>query len=207
MNYTNATDQQLRTIIHHDKDIPSSLLEGVVLEMIQRNLFKNIISFASKREFDNLTYMLHYLKLDYEDLKQIAHMEIIHIVPNFKPGKMSFKSFAVMCIAMRFGKLIRAQGQAKRRANIGTSDVDDLTEGIQTTLFQSSLNVEQYVINKITIENSWGALSEVEQKAVLLEQCGYKQLEIAQLLGYKRQANASKILTRAYAKLRKAMVA
>jgi RNA polymerase sigma factor (sigma-70 family) len=207
MRYELATNQQLNNIINHDKDIPTHLLGGLVLEMVKRRMWDKIINYSMNKAYRNAPYVMkHILKIDMEDLIQIAHIELIEIVKTFKQGMRSFGSYAIMCLIGKFHVIHDYAEREKRKADLNTSDIDDLPLRIQNTIFRSSANIENYVINKITIEEAWNVLRDVEKKAIILEQMGYTQEEAAEMVGLnKRSGNV--ILRRAYAKLRKAMVA
>ncbi|WNS74254.1 sigma-70 family RNA polymerase sigma factor [Bacillus sp. DTU_2020_1000418_1_SI_GHA_SEK_038] len=205
MKWELATDEQLMCIVGFDNECPPSLLKGAALEMIKRNLWEGIIVFSAKQVFQNAKYILkHQLKMDRQELIHIGHIEIMLQVEKFKPSLRTFKTFIIMCLKGRFMKMIRDAQAEKRFANISTKDVDHLDEKIQTKIFQSPVNVERTVINKIMIENSWDVLNDVEKKAISLEHQGYGQYEISRMLGY-RDTYASVLLKRAYAKLKKKM--
>jgi RNA polymerase sigma factor (sigma-70 family) len=146
------------------------------------------------------------LKITHKELIQIGQIEIINQVERFKPGMRTFTSFICMCLIAKFKKIRRDAKTEKRIANIDTKDVDRLEIKMQERIFQSPINVEQYVINKITIEECWHVLREVEKKAILMDMQGYTQYEIAETFGFSKTYGIT-LLKRAYKKLRKAMVA
>ena len=206
MKYNLATNKQLMTIAQYDKDCPPSLLRGLAVEMIKRKMFDNLIVFSARRALINLNYTLtHMLKINHQELIHIGHIEIIRIVDRFKTGMRTFTSYIVMCLIAKFKKMKRDAAAEKRVANIQTKNVDTLDLKIQEKIFQSPVNVEQFVINKIMIEKSFSVLREVEKKAVLLDQEGYTQYEIAKMLGY-RDNYGFTLLRRAYKKLRRELV-
>jgi RNA polymerase sigma factor (sigma-70 family) len=205
MNYETATNKQLMNIASYDKDLPTYLLSGLALEMIKRRMWDGIIFYAGRKAYKNVSYVLErILKIDIEEFIQIAHIEIARIINTFKPGMRCFKSYVIMCLVGKF-HVIREHAQAEKRASdLNTSDVDDLPRKVEETLLCSKMNVENYVINKITIEDAWNVLRDVEKKAIILEQMGYTQEEAAEMVGLNRRSG-NIILKRAYAKLRKAM--
>lgn len=206
MNWTKATNEQLQVITDHDHECPSSLLEGVALEMVKRHLWDSIIIYAGKQAYRNLNYTLKYgLKMDRSELIHIGHIEIMRVVKYFKTGMRTFKTYVIMCLIAKFKKLKRDNEAEIRRANIGTKEVDRLDEKVTSNLFRSPVNVERAVINKIMLEESIGCLRAVERRAIALDLLGYSQYEIASLLGYKSVTHGNTLLKRAYAKLRKRM--
>jgi RNA polymerase sigma factor (sigma-70 family) len=207
MDYTKATNDQLMIIAQYDNSCPSSLLRGLAVEMMNRHLWDNLIVYAGRQAFINLNYTLsHLLKISHKELIQIGQIEIIKQVERFKPGMRTFTSFICMCLIAKFKKVKRDIKTEKRIANIDTKNVDSLDIKIQERIFLSPINVEQYVINKITIEECWDVLRDVEKKAILMDMQGYSQFEIAETFGFSKNYGNT-ILKRAYKKLRKAMVA
>ncbi len=206
MNWTNATNEQLKAIAFHDNSIPTHLASGVALEMIYRKLWSGIIVYAAKKAYRNVKYTLELsLKMTFDELIHIGHIEIMESLKKYQPGMRTIKTYVIMHLIGRFINLKRAAEQEMRIANIGTKDVDRLEEKVRDKLFQSPVNVERQVINKVMIDSAWTVLREVEKKAVLLEQQGYEQYEIAEMLGYKSKTHGNTLLKRAYAKLRKQM--
>jgi RNA polymerase sigma factor (sigma-70 family) len=207
MDFTKATNDQLMIIAQYDNSCPSSLLRGLAVEMMKRHLWDNLIVYAGRQAFINLNYTLsHLLKISHKELIQIGQIEISQQVERFKPGMRTFTSFICMCLIAKFKKLKRDAKTEKRIANIDTKDVDRLEIKMQEKIFQSPINVEQYVINKITIEECWDVLRDVEKKAILMDMQGYSQYEIAETFGFNKTYGIT-LLKRAYKKLRKAMVA
>lgn len=202
MRYELATDNQLNNIISYDKDIPTHLLGGVVLEMIKREMWDKIIFYSAKKAYRNYSFVIeNILRIDNEELIQIAHIELIRIVNTFKPGIRSFKSYAIMCLIGKFSVLLQMAKTKKRASDLKTVKIDQISADV----FQSSMNVEKQVINKIMIEEVWNVLRNAEKKLILLEQMGYSKEEASEMLGYNRKSGKT-IIKRAYKKLRKAMV-
>lgn len=205
MKWHLATNEQLMNIANNDKDCPPSLLKELAVEMIKRKLWDGIVCYAGKQAYRNLNYTLEYgLKMTHEEFIHIAHIEIMRVIEKFQTGMRTLKTYVIMCLIAKFKKMKRDAEAEIRKANIGTKDVDRLEEKMQAKLFQSPVNVERTVINKVMIEGSWHVLRDIEKRAILLEQQGYEQYEIAEMIGvHKRHGNT--LLNRAYAKLRKQM--
>lgn len=206
MNYEKATNDQLMIIAKFDKDCYPSLLREVAIEMMKRNLWDNWIMFSGKQAFRSLNYVLKRLGISHKELIQIGHIEIYKVLDKFKPGMRCLTSYVCMCLITKFKKMDRDAKAEKRIANMEAKSVDRLDPKIADKLFQSPVNVEHYVVNKITIEDSWQVLREVEKQAILMDLQGYSQYEIAQKFGFQKTYGVT-LLKRAYLKLRKAMVA
>jgi RNA polymerase sigma factor (sigma-70 family) len=203
MDYSLATDKQLKTIVQSDKDCPSSLLREVAIEMIKRELWKGYILYAAKQVFfDVKPTILYTLQMSIEEFIHIGHIEILKIVEKFQPGKISFKSYVILCFATYCKNLKRTAEAVKRKANLYTEEVSTLDPKLQDRIFRSPVNVEKYVIDKITLEDCLSQLNEIERKALYLEAMGYTQYEIAEQLGYHKKTGG-KLIRRTYEKLRK----
>ncbi|MBN8200495.1 hypothetical protein [Bacillus sp. NTK034] len=173
--------------------------------MIKRKLWDGIIMYAGKQAYRSLEGTLRYgLKMSNEEFIHIGHIEIIRVIDKFQTGMRTLKTYVIMCLIAKFKKMKRDIEADIRRANLAPDNVDALEEKLQIKIFQSPVNVERTVINKIMLEKSWHVLRDIEKRAILLEQQGYEQYEIAEMIGvHKRHGNT--LLNRAYAKLRKQM--
>jgi RNA polymerase sigma factor (sigma-70 family) len=202
MRWELATDKQLRMIAQYDIDCSPSLLKGVAIEMIKRRLWDCIIMYAAKKIYFNVKETYTYkLQMTYEEFIHVAHIEILKVVEKFQPGRRNFKSYVIMCLMTHFKKIIRDAEAMKRIANLRAEDVDGLEPKMQDKIFQSPVNVEKYVIDKITLEERLKPLSEVERKALYLSAMGYTQYEIAEMFGFKK-TYGNVLLTRARNKMK-----
>jgi RNA polymerase sigma factor (sigma-70 family) len=202
MRWELATDKQLRMIAQYDIDCSPSLLKGVAIEMIKRRLWDGIILYAAKKIYFNVKETYTYkLQMTYEEFIHVAHIEILKVVEKFQPGRRNFKSYVIMCLMTHFKKIIRDAEAMKRIANLRAEDVDGLEPKMQDKIFQSPVNVEKYVIDKITLEERLKPLSEVERKALYLSAMGYTQYEIAEMFGFKK-TYGNVLLTRARNKMK-----
>lgn len=203
MNYSIATDEQLKTIINSDKGCPADLLGGVTTEMVKRKLLIPLIIHVAKKMYRNVDYVVkHVLQMEWKDLIQIGHIEILKQSERFKTGMRTPKTFYMMCLITKLGKLKRDAEAEKRKSNIGVESVDELDEKIQEKIFQSPINIERYVIRKITLEDAFKVLQPIERKAIeLYHYYGLTQYETAERLGFNR-TSGNRILNRAYKKLR-----
>jgi RNA polymerase sigma factor (sigma-70 family) len=204
MDYLKASDKQLRMIAQYDPDCTPSLLEGVAIEMIKRRLWDGIIMYAAKQTYFNVQETLKTkLQMNNEEFIHIAHIHIMRMVERFQPGRRNFKSYIIMCLISHFKHIRRDAEALKRKANLFTEDVDGLDPKLQESMFQSPMNVEKYVIDKITLENFLKPLREVERQALYLEAMGYTQFEIAEQLGFSNRNYGNVLMKRVHKKLKK----
>jgi RNA polymerase sigma factor (sigma-70 family) len=204
MDYSLASDKQLRMIAQYDPDCSPSLLEGLAIEMIRRRLWDGIIMYAAKQTYYNVRETLTTkLQMNEEEFIHIAHIHIIKMVERFQPGRRNFKSYIIMCLISYFKHLRRDAEALKRKANLYTENVDGLDPKLQESMFQSPVNVEKYVIDKITLEEYLKPLREVERQALYLEAMGYTQFEIAEKLGFANRHYGNVLMKRVHKKLKK----
>jgi RNA polymerase sigma factor (sigma-70 family) len=203
MDYSLASDKQLRMIAQYDPDCSPSLLEGLAIEMIRRRLWDGIIMYAAKQTYFNVveTYTTK-LQMNYEEFIHVSHIHILMMVERFQPGRRNFKSYVIMCLISYFKHIRRDAEAQKRKANLFTENVDGLDPKLQESMFQSPMNVEKYVIDKIMLEEYLKPLREVERQALYLEAMGYTQYEIATQLGFK-PTYGNVLLKRVHKKLKK----
>jgi RNA polymerase sigma factor (sigma-70 family) len=204
MDYSLASDKQLRMIAQYDPDCSPSLLEGLTIEMIRRRLWDGIIMYAAKQTYYNVRETLTTkLQMNEEEFIHIAHIHIMKMVERFQPGRRNFKSYIIMCLISYFKHLRRDAEALKRKANLYTENVDGLDPKLQESIFQSPMNVEKYVIDKITLEEYLKPLREVERQALYLEAMGYTQFEIAEKLGFTNRHYGNVLMKRVHKKLKK----
>ena len=202
MNFDNATDAQLLNIITHDKGCPNDLLSLVAEEMIKRKLWDNLVFYAAKLVYKHVNSVLSsVLFMDRDDLNQIAYIEIMHASNKFKQGLSVFNTFVVNLLKLKFKKLIRDANAEKRQIDFNKDYIENSEEKEQDRYFQSHVNVEKGVINKLTIQYHMSKLRDIEQRAIKLELSGYTQYEIAESLGFNK-TYGNILINRAYKKLR-----
>uniref|UniRef100_UPI0024099102 hypothetical protein n=1 Tax=Gracilibacillus dipsosauri TaxID=178340 RepID=UPI0024099102 len=144
--FDRATDEQLKVILNNEKYCPTHLLSGAVQEMIRRNMLEDLIFYSAKSVYRNVKYLLqHVLKMDWDELFHVGHIEMLMQAKKFKPGMRTPKTFFIMCLKTKFLKMIRDAESMKRLANCKTKNVDRLDPKLQDKLFEAPLNVEKYV--------------------------------------------------------------
>lgn len=187
-----ATNKQLESIVKHDPDIPPSLLGRVVEEMLSRNLFDPMINRCFQSVFGSIKRMEEVYKMDLEDFLQIGRTCVYEAIKNFVPGKGKvFSNFAFVAIKQKFCEIIRNLEREKRdqRNEISWSFIEDGLNLLD--IMPSQINVEKYVINKLTVEKMLNKLSERQRQIVGLYLQGYVFEEIAEMLGKKGKGKSA----------------
>lgn len=191
MNYSIATDKQLKTIVNYDKGCSPHLLRGVVTEMLKRNLLDDLIYHIAMKLYRNVEVRLSCMNMDLEDLLQIGYMEIIKAAHNFKPGKSSFKSFAYMCIWSKLTKLARDSMSDTRKGEERKLSLDSFNEEVddKTYIFlDTETNVERSVIRQMEWEEQMNKLLPRQREIIYYRLQGYSLRYLA-LNKYKVSGN------------------
>ncbi|WP_342615048.1 sigma-70 family RNA polymerase sigma factor [Peribacillus frigoritolerans] len=200
-----ATNQQLKAITKHDSDCSPSLLREVVEEMLNRNLFDRMISSCFQAVFGSVKRMTEVYKIDLEDFLQIGRTCVFEAIKSYKPGKgKAFSSFAYVAIKNKFCEFIRNLERAKRdqRNEFSWNDTVNGLDLIDIVI--NHINVEKYVINKITIEILLNKLTKRQRQIVDLFLQGYNFEETAEILGCKGKGRSlNKTYNDAIKKMRK----
>ncbi len=185
MNFTIATDHQLLTIIKHDKNLPSSLLRGAVIEMLNRGLFDSLIADCILKTFPNLVETEKKLKIDMDDFMQIGRETVYKALERYNSKKgMAYTSFAYLAVKSELLKVQKSFTYKKRDISKVTSMNNTFSDGEEyAELFADSTNVEKYVVNKIMAEQLLTRINEHQKKVVLYKLQGFSFSEIAEILG------------------------
>lgn len=181
-----ATNKQLEAIAKHDPDCSPSLLREVVEEMLNRNLFDPMINQCARMVFGSFKRMNEVHSMALEDLLQTGRTTVFEAVELFKPGnEKAFSSFVFMVIKQRFIKVIKFLEREKRdqRNEISWSFIEDGLNLLD--IMPSQINIEKYVIKKITLENLLNQLTKRQREIVDLFLQEYNFEEIAEILGSK----------------------
>lgn len=200
-----ATNKQLEAITFHDPDCPPSLLGEVVEEMLNRNLFDRMINRCFQIVFGSIKRMNEVHSLDLDDFLQIGRTSVFEAIKKFTPGKgKAFSSFAFMVIKQQFIKWIKFLEAEKRDQRNEFREIET-EEGLNIIdLMPSYINIEKYVIKKITLENLLNQLTKRQRQIVDLFLQDYNFEEIAEILGSKGKGKSlNKTYNDAIKKMRK----
>jgi RNA polymerase sigma factor (sigma-70 family) len=203
MNWTIATNNQLETIVNHDKDLPPSLLRGLVNEMLNRGMFDKILAkvmytTVNPEQLDKL------FGIGEDDLLQIGRIEVIKAIETFDGTRgKSFISFVYQNVKCEFLNQVTILYAAKRDCSRTISYNKESAAGVTLEYFlpDKNQNVERYVINKITVESLMEHLNEKEMKMIEYRMNGYTYPEIGEVFG-KNYRTIHRSIKEAYKKMR-----
>jgi RNA polymerase sigma factor (sigma-70 family) len=205
MDFENATDNQLWTIIKHDNDCPLSLLRGAVIEMLNRNLFDRIILHAALRVI-KIDIVEKLYKMSKDDFLQIGRLEIFKRIQNYQYGKgQTVTSFIYMLVKHEMIKVLDKLEAKKRDNRKDISMESKLEDGKDFGVFlhDQKMNVEKYVINKLTVEDLLQKVNKHQRKVLYYRMQGYEFHEISELMHRGSAGSMSQAYRLALKKLRK----
>ena len=138
-----------------------------------------------------------------EDLIQEGMCGLYTAVQNFRPGKMSFKNFAYLCI---YRRIVSAVKSATRKKHNPLNDYISFTEsGIEEKIITETNPEDSLIMSeslKELTENMKTCLSESEYECILLYIEGHSLSEIAARTG-RNDKSADNALQRAKKKIEK----
>lgn len=205
MRYEIATDHQLLTIIKHEKDLPSSLLRGAVIEGLNRGLFDSLIADCILTTFPDLVEMEKKLKIDMDDFMQIGRETAYRALERYDNKKgMTYTSFVYLRVRSELTKVQQGFRYKKRDASKVTSMNNTFSDGVEyAELFADQTNVEKYVMDKIMAEELLSYANPQQKKIVLYWLQGYTFDEIAEMTGNKYRTTVFRSYKRAIENMRK----
>lgn len=190
-----ATNKQLMTILRFDNTIPTPLLDGLVNEALRRGLFDKPIISVINYIFKGIN---KGLSMDFDDLMQIGRIGVCKAVSRFETGKCSFFTFAYLRIKSEICHELQRATAKKRGYNKTLSTETEVGEtATLMTYLPDKVNVEEYVIRKVLLEERMKMLSKHQRAVVELRSQGYKFCEIAEILG-KTSISADRSLSATY---------
>lgn len=205
MKWHLADNNQLDTIIKHEYDCSPSLLEGAVIEMLNRGLFDRIIADCIHSIFKDVkkTEQIHGVGL--EDFLQIGRIEVLNALRKFSPKRnKNFMSFVYLKVK---GELINqiVALESQKRDNRKVSSYNKQIDGTEIMEFFSDRksNVERYVVNKVLIEQLLERVNEHQKKVIAYWLQGYTFKEISELMGRGTLSTMHQAYTFAIKKMRK----
>ncbi|MED4399805.1 sigma-70 family RNA polymerase sigma factor [Metabacillus fastidiosus] len=191
MNYSLATDEQLKNIIKYDIDCPPSLMKGIVLEMLDRGILNGYVVHIWNKRYGKQKNFKTSADFEFSDAIQLGLIGIWKATDKFKPGKSSFAKFAAYYIAVEWQNLARGQNAEKRTLDkeLLSIDYEVNEEGQALQEFLPSYdNVERSVLMKMHFESQLKKLTKLQKVAILSYLKGYHNKETAKALNVTRQA-------------------
>ena len=179
MDFTKATDQQIKTIIEGDVGVPTPLLKQAFEEAMTRKLFDGKIKahiitfFKNERNAEFLTGMF------VEDLIWICYELGFEYMDNYKPVK-PFGGFWYTVIVRRLRDITRDNNAQKR-----TGEVYSLEDTHEWNL-PGYTHTESTALRRVYIDSLMNQLTDTEKEIVIMRYQGYYLREIGEKQGMSR---------------------
>lgn len=204
MDWTKASDKQLWTIAKYDPYCPPSLLRGVVIEMLNRGLWDRIINSCIHKQLKDVTQISQVFKLDAEDFYQIGRLAVYQSLDVFDPSRgKPFHQFVYLKVKNKIWTFFEWAQSQKRDARKVVSYHAKAKEDEFETFLPDKVNVERYVINKVTLEQLMKRISPHQKNVLNLRLKGFTFAEIAEILGRGTTSTMSQAYNLAIKKMRK----
>jgi RNA polymerase sigma factor (sigma-70 family) len=191
MDYTLATNQQLKTIMSYDIYCPPYLIKKVVAEMMDRQILNDFIMYHAKKMFGIVKTKQIKLGLEDSDIIQLGLIGIWKALDKYEVGKSSFSTFSTYHMRAEWQNYLRKFNAIKRTMDREGTSMETVIDGDVGTLEEvipSSVNVEKTVLMKIHFENQLSTLSPLQRTAILGNLRGYQNKEVAKSLSVCRQS-------------------
>lgn len=198
MDFSKATDEQLRTIVEHELNVKTSLLKVLMNEYIGRGLFDGLIKSIINQVFQAD-------KRDYNELLPEGYLSIAKSLNTYQPEKSTFGFYVYLNMKNDFIMLQEKTYAEKRKSNLDNASLNEPVSHSNPTeqveFIRSNNNVEKTVVNKLYWEQEFAKLIPREREALLLFSQGYSMTEIATMFGLKSKTSISRQVKAALNKL------
>ena len=187
MDFTKATDEQIKNIIEEDVGIPTPLLKEVYEEAMKRNLFHSKIIYTIIKKFGTKENTERTTGLTIDDLVWIAYERGYEIIGRYKLT-VPFAALWHTTIVNELSVIITRANAQKRKGNVYS--MEDTYEWKSV----GGYNTEPIAINRIRIEKIMDKLTETEKEIVLKRYQGYTMREIGEMLGVTKNGIMKRII-------------
>ena len=176
MDYSKATDEQLKTIIEWDNDIPTHFLKELYEEVMNRRIYDDRIKRWIYKYFRYPRKAEEQTGVSVEDLLWICYEAGHESLKDYKPNQ-PFMVYWYSIFLNRLIGMIRKHTAQKR-----TGDVCSL-EGMNEWTVPGGNHTEPIALNRVYIESIMNQLTDKEKEIVIKRYQGYTFKEIAAIQG------------------------
>lgn len=180
MNWTIATNQQLKSIIEQDGECSPHLLYGALEEVVRRDLYNNYIVRLINRRYKAIKYLEYLTKLTFDEIKLLSYEQMFEALKFYKPGKCPFIQFWPNFIHTAFNYETR-----KYRTKMRTAEFVYMDETpIQIV---DDHNLERKVVNRVYLEQLLSVLTSEDRMIFLQYNNDSTFAEIGKQIGRSRE--------------------
>jgi DNA-directed RNA polymerase specialized sigma24 family protein len=185
MDYTKATNHQLKVILSEDGELPPCLLLGAVEEAIRREIYRYLIINNITKFFKSTFVAEKMTDTSLDDLIQICYIEMYNNIKYYKQG--SYIYFWVRCIKTKLIALVETAKAEKRKINELKSSIYDKENKKEVIQIVSDRNVERKVVNSLYLDYLFQFVSKKQLEVLQLMKKGYRTIDVAEKLGLERK--------------------
>jgi RNA polymerase sigma factor (sigma-70 family) len=181
MDYTKASNQQLKVILSEDRELPPYLLLGAVEEAIRRDLYHYLIINLITKFFKSTFVAEKMTDSSLEDLIQDCYVEMHKNIKYYKHG--SYIYFWMRCIKTKLISLVTTAKAEKRKINELKSSLYDKENQKEVIQIVADENVERKVVNSVYLDYLFQFVTQRQLEVLQLMKKGYSRTDVADLLG------------------------
>jgi DNA-directed RNA polymerase specialized sigma24 family protein len=185
MDYSLATDKQLKVILSEDGELPPYLLLGAVEEAIRREIYRYLIINNITKFFKSTFVAEKMTDTSLDDLIQICYIEMYNNIKYYKQG--SYIYFWIRCIKTKLIALVETAKAEKRKINELKSSIYDKENQKEVIQIVSDRNVERKVVNSLYLDYLFQFVSKKQLEVLQLMKKGYRTIDVAEKLGLERK--------------------
>ena len=179
MNFTKATDQQLKTIIESDTNVPAPLLKKAYEEAMGRKLFHKKIEYFIIKFFKNKATAERKTGLSIEELMWICYEVGHEFIERYKPDK-PYGAFWYGTMLRKIKDIARDNNTQKRTGTVYS------LEGTHDWIIPGGNHTEPIALQRVYIDSLMNQLTDIEKEIVIMRYQGYYLHEIGKKQGISR---------------------
>lgn len=176
MDYSKATNEQLKVILDWEEGVSSHLIRKLYEEVLDRRLMDSKITHWIYRYFGTKRRAEEQTRLTVEDLLWIGYELGHECIDRYKPIK-PFTHFWYTVFTYKIRDIAR-----DNKAQMRTAEIQPLDDMVEWSI-PDSHDTEKTAINRVIIENIMNQLRDTEKEIVIKRYEGYTYPEIARMQG------------------------
>jgi RNA polymerase sigma factor (sigma-70 family) len=186
MDYTKASNQQLKVILSEDRELPPYLLLGAVEEAIRRDIYHYLIINLITKFFKSTFVAEKMTDTSLDDLIQVCYIEMHRNIKYYKHG--SYIYFWMRCIRTKLIDVVQKAKAEKRKINQLKSSLYDRENENEVIQIVADENVERKVVNSLYLDYLFQFVSKKQLEVLQLMKKGYSRPDVAEILGMSHDA-------------------
>ena len=176
MDFTKATDEQIKSMIEEDVGVPTPLLKQVYEEAMKRQVFHKKIEYFIIKFFKNAPTAEWKTGLSIEELIWICYEIGYEFIDRYKPNK-PFGALWHSVMVRKIKDIARDYNAQKRTGDV--CSLDDMNEW----RIPGGNHTEPIALQRVYIDTLMNQLTDTEKEIVIMRYQGYYMHEIGKKQG------------------------